>query len=64
LLGPPLAAWANGPRTLDPARFTIARIADDVAYGLGVWVGCVAERTTVPVRPAIVWRQLRLEARK
>jgi mycofactocin glycosyltransferase len=64
LLGPALTAWANGPRTLDPARFTLARVADDVAYGLGVWVGCVAERTTAPVRPTIAWRQLRLEARR
>jgi len=64
LLGPPLTAWANGPRTLDPARLTLARIADDFAYGLGVWAGCVAERTTAPVRPAIAWRQIRPEARR
>jgi len=60
LLGPPLAAWAKSRRTLDPARFALARIADDVAYGLGVWSGCAAERTTAPVRPAIAWRQIRL----
>jgi mycofactocin system glycosyltransferase len=60
LVGPPLAAWAKGRRTLDPARFALARIADDVAYGLGVWAGCAAERTTAPVRPAIAWRQLRV----
>jgi len=60
LLGPPLAAWAKSPRTLGPARFAFARIADDVAYGLGVWAGCAAERTTAPIRPAIAWRQIRL----
>ncbi len=59
LLGPPLADWATGPRTLDPARFTLARIADDIAYGLGVEAGCLHERTTAPVRPAIAWRQIR-----
>jgi len=63
LLGPPLTAWASGPRTLGPARFALARIAEDVAYGLGVWSGCVSERTTAPVRPAIAWHQLRLEPR-
>jgi mycofactocin glycosyltransferase len=60
LLGPPLLAWAKSRRTLGPASFALARIADDVAYGLGVWVGCAAERTTAPIRPAIAWRQVRL----
>lgn len=62
LLGPPLRAWAAGPRTLDPVRFTLGRIADDLAYGLGVWSGCASGRTTAPVRPAIGWRRLRLDA--
>ena len=61
LLGPPLTAWAAGPRTLDPARFTLARLADDVAYGLGVWSGCVSGRTTAPLRPEIAWRRLRID---
>ncbi len=64
LLGPPLTAWAQGARTLDPARFTAARIADDVAYGLGVWSGCVTERTFAPLRPVIAWRPLRIDARE
>ncbi len=62
LLGPPLSAWAAGSRTLDPARFALGRIADDIAYGLGVWSGCVCERTTAPVRPVIGWRRLRIDA--
>ncbi len=61
LLGPPVSSWAAGPRTLDPARFTIGRIADDIAYGTGVWSGCVSERTTEPVRPVIGWRRLRYD---
>jgi mycofactocin glycosyltransferase len=61
LLGPPLTAWASGPRTLDPARFALGRIADDVAYGSGVWSGCVRDRTTAPLRPAITWRRLRYD---
>jgi mycofactocin system glycosyltransferase len=61
LLGPPLTAWAEGNRTLDPARFTLGRIADDIAYGLGVWSGCVTARTLAPLRPVIAWRPLRID---
>ena len=61
LLGPPLTAWAEGARTLDPVRFTVGRIADEVAYGLGVWSGCVTRRTLSPLRPVISWRQLRID---
>jgi mycofactocin glycosyltransferase len=59
LLAPPMAAWAKSRRTLSPAPFALARMADDVAYGLGVWAGCAAERTTAPIRPAIAWRPIR-----
>jgi mycofactocin glycosyltransferase len=62
LLGPPLTAWAEGPRTLDPVRFTLGRIADDVAYGLGVWSGCLARRTFTPLRPVIAWRPLLIDS--
>ena len=61
LLGPPLTAWTAGPRTLGPASFALGRIGDDIAYGFGVWSGCVAERTTAPLRPAIGWRRLRYD---
>ena len=59
LLAPPLVAWAAGSRELDPVRFVLGRIADDVAYGLGVWSGCRTERTTAPIRPVMSWRPLR-----
>jgi len=42
-------------------RIALGRIADDIAYGLGVWSGCISERTTAPVRPAIGWRRLRYD---
>jgi mycofactocin system glycosyltransferase len=61
LLGPPLRTWAAGGRELDPASFTLGRIADDVAYGLGVWSGCLKERTIAPVRPVITWRPVRTD---
>jgi len=47
--------WATRP-DLDPVRFTAAHIADDAAYGVGVWVGCIRSRTLRPLLPEIVWR--------
>ncbi len=59
LLGPALNAYAERKPELDPVRFTLARIADDICYGAGVWAGCLRERTLLPVRPAVSWRPLR-----
>jgi hypothetical protein len=61
LLGPPLTAWAKRRPELDPVRYTTAAIADDLAYGAGVWAGCLAQRTTVPLRPALVRRPLKID---
>lgn len=61
LLGPPLTAWRQQRPALDPARFTLRRLADDISYGTGVWAGVVRARTGVPVRPTLVWHPLRIE---
>ncbi len=61
LLGPPLSAWLTAERTLDPARFALGRIAHDIAYGLGVWSGCLAGRTLAPIRPVVAWHPLNIE---
>jgi hypothetical protein len=53
LLAPPLVEFAGRRPRLDPLRFTAAAIADDVAYGLGVWTGCVRARTVAPLVPSI-----------
>jgi mycofactocin system glycosyltransferase len=53
LVGPPLAAWASRRPALDPVRFAAAAIADDMAYGAGVWAGCLRHRTTAPLRPVV-----------
>jgi hypothetical protein len=47
----PLEEWVQRRPRLDPIRWTAACIADDVAYGLGVWRGCATTRTLEPVRP-------------
>jgi mycofactocin system glycosyltransferase len=56
LLAPALKDWADTPEVMDPLRFTALHVADDAAYGAGVWAGCVRARTLVPLVPRIAWR--------
>lgn len=51
LAGPPLLEWAQRRPALDPVRWTALRLADDAAYGAGVWWGCWRRRTLRPVLP-------------
>jgi mycofactocin system glycosyltransferase len=61
LLGPAVRAWRQArPARLGLVACTLAHIADDVAYGAGVWAGCASARTLVPVRPVIAWRPFRV----
>ena len=60
LLGPALSDYARRRPELDPVRFGLARIADDVSYGAGVWASCLREGTVLPVRPAISRRPVRI----
>jgi mycofactocin system glycosyltransferase len=59
LLGPPLAAWSARRRSLDPVRYVLGQLADDAAYGAGVWAGALRSRSLSPVRPVIAWHPLR-----
>ena len=59
LLGPPLTAWAAHRRPLDPVRYVLGHLADDAAYGAGVWAGALRARSYAPVRPVIAWHLLR-----
>jgi mycofactocin glycosyltransferase len=45
--------WRTRPAGLDPARYVAARLADDLAYGSGLWWGCWKARTVVPLVPAL-----------
>ncbi len=56
LLAPALADWRTDRTDLDPLRYAALHVADDVAYGVGVWWGCVTARTLIPLRPRIVFR--------
>jgi mycofactocin system glycosyltransferase len=53
VLAPPLLDWLERRPPLDPARYAAARLLDDAAYGLGVWEGCVRQRTIGPLVPVI-----------
>ncbi|HEY3749240.1 MAG TPA: mycofactocin biosynthesis glycosyltransferase MftF [Pseudonocardiaceae bacterium] len=59
LFGPSLLTWATRRPALDPVRYALGGMADDVAYGAGVIAGSVRARTWVPVRPVVSWRQFR-----
>ncbi len=53
LLAEPARGWVRPTRSLDPVRWTGLAVADDVAYGAGVWLGALRARTTAPLRPAV-----------
>jgi mycofactocin system glycosyltransferase len=47
--------WRRRP-PLDPLRYTVAHVADDLAYSAGVWAGCLQAATLRPLVPEIVVR--------
>ena len=51
VLAPPAVDWWRRRPGLDPLRWTAASIADDVAYGAGVWAGCLRWRSFGPLLP-------------
>jgi mycofactocin system glycosyltransferase len=53
VLAPPLVEWWRRRPDLDPPRWVLASIADDVAYGAGVWTGCLRARTVRPLVPRL-----------
>ncbi len=55
LAGPPLAQWARDRRG-NPLRPALEALADQAAYGAGVYAGCLRERTVAPVLPVIAAR--------
>jgi mycofactocin system glycosyltransferase len=60
LIAPPLTAWFARKPDLDPARFVAGHIADDLAYGAGVWAGSIRARTSAPFRPTVSTRMVRV----
>jgi hypothetical protein len=48
---PALVEWARTRPRLDPVRYTVLRVLDDAAYGVGVWRGAIEGRTVEPLLP-------------
>lgn len=60
VLGRHALRWASQRPELDPLCTVALGLAGDLAYGLGVWHGCVAARSAEPLRPRLAkapWRQ-------
>ena len=51
LLVPPIVDWVRQRPDLDLPRWVVASVADDLAYGAGVWIGCLRARTFAPLVP-------------
>jgi mycofactocin glycosyltransferase len=58
LLLPALGDWMTERQrpVLDPLRYAALHVADDLAYGVGVWRGCLTARTVAPLVPRIAFR--------
>jgi mycofactocin system glycosyltransferase len=48
---PLLVEWLQQRPGLGPARWVAVRLADDLAYGAGVWAGCWRERSLTALLP-------------
>ncbi len=47
----PLLDWFERRGPLDPVRYVAVHLADDVAYGTGVWIGAIELRTVGALAP-------------
>ncbi len=54
LLGGPLTVWWPRRRMLDPARFTAGYLADEIAYGAGVWSAALSRGDLRALRPRVL----------
>lgn len=50
---PHLISWRSKRPDLDMVRYVAMRVADDLAYGTGVWKGALRERRLGALRPVI-----------
>ncbi|MGD0393662.1 MAG: mycofactocin biosynthesis glycosyltransferase MftF [Acidimicrobiales bacterium] len=56
VLAPAVVEWWRRRPGLDPIRWVLASIADDVVYGAGVWAGCLRWRSFGPLVPTVPLR--------
>ena len=53
VLVPSIIDWVRTRPEIAPLPYVALRVADDVAYGAGVWVGSVRARTIEPLLPEV-----------
>jgi hypothetical protein len=53
---PALVDWHGDRSDLDPLTYVALHVADDAAYGVGVWRGCAEENTIAPLVPRLSFR--------
>jgi GT2 family glycosyltransferase len=58
LAGPPIAEWRRSRPSMHAAAFSLGYLADEVAYGAGVYRGAAAQRLLSPLLPIMAWRPL------
>jgi len=54
VLVPPIVDWVRHRPDLDLPRWVAASVADDLAYGTGVWIGCLRARSASALLPTVV----------
>jgi hypothetical protein len=54
LIVPHAIEWIRGPRLMDPVPELALGLADDIAYGLGVWEGMARHGSLAAIRPDLV----------
>jgi mycofactocin system glycosyltransferase len=55
-LAPVVRDWITERPELDPIGYAALHVADDLAYGSGVWLGALKARTLAPLLPHIAFR--------
>lgn len=53
VLVPSVVEWWRARPPVDPVRYVALRVADDLAYGVGLWSGCRTERSLRALRPSL-----------
>jgi mycofactocin system glycosyltransferase len=56
LFTPALHEWSATRPDLDPVRYSLLSVVDDVSYGTGVWAGSLKARTIRPLLPRVILR--------
>jgi len=58
LVAPPIAEWRRIRPSMHAAAFSLGYLADEAAYGAGVYRGAATERLLSPLLPVVAWRPL------